>query len=155
MSWSAVRRAWSLGMAKPSPMLPPVAPPVPGTRAMARVDADDLAVMSSSGPPELPGLIAASVWMALMKEDSLPSPGVTGRLSALTMPVVTVWSRPSGAPTAMTWSPTTTLSDAPSVRGFRSVRFDLEHGEVVARVAPDDGRLLGVAVAQHDLDVAV
>ena len=65
--------------------------------------------MSSSGPPELPGLIAASVWIALMKDWSSASPpGVTGRFRALTMPVVTVLSRPSGAPTAITWSPTTT-----------------------------------------------
>ena len=45
----------------------------------------------TSGPPELPGLIAASVWMALMNAASPPSPlAVTGRFSALTMPVVTV-----------------------------------------------------------------
>ncbi len=66
MSWSAVRRAWSLGMAKPRPMLPPVVPPVPGTRAMAELTPMTLPLRSSSGPPELPGLIAASVWIALM-----------------------------------------------------------------------------------------
>ena len=62
---------------------------------------------SSSGPPELPGLMAASVWMALMNEASsdVPSPAVTGRSTALTMPDVTVPSRPSGAPIAMAVSP--------------------------------------------------
>ena len=64
----------------------------------------------TSGPPELPGLIAASVWMALMNAVLAgPSPAATGRLSALTMPVVTVPGSPSGAPTAIDGSPTTTF----------------------------------------------
>ena len=71
------------------------------------------------------------------------------------MPVVTVWSSPSGAPMAMTWSPTTTLSDCPELQRREVGALDLEDREVVARVTPDDGGLLGVAVAQHDLDVAV
>ena len=71
-------------------------------------------VPSSSGPPELPGLIAASVWIALMNAVSPSPPAVTGRLSALTMPVVTVPLRPRGEPTAMTESPTLSASDEPS-----------------------------------------
>jgi len=60
-------------------------------------------------------LIAALVWIALVTTGSLvvcwvgsvwASEVVTGRLSALTMPVVTVPARPSGLPTAMTGSPT-------------------------------------------------
>ena len=67
--------------------------------------------MSTSGPPELPGLIAASVWIAsstdwlellLLCEPLLSLAGTTGRLSAETMPVVTVLDRPSGEPTATT-----------------------------------------------------
>ena len=54
----------------------------PGMRAIAELTPMTLPFMSSSGPPELPGLIAASVWIALMKLWSLPSPGVTGRFSA-------------------------------------------------------------------------
>ena len=89
-----------------------------------------LPVSSKSGPPEFPGLTAASIWMALVQVFVLdwlgcrtpPSPGVldppgeppwdwsgwsfcsvtTGRLMAETMPVVTVEDRPSGLPIAMT-----------------------------------------------------
>src|SRR5664279_3073206 len=66
-------------------------------------------------PPLLPGLIAALVWIALVTTGSADcwalgsvdwSVVVTGRFSALMMPVVTVPARPSGLPTAMTWSPT-------------------------------------------------
>ena len=38
ISWSAVLRAWSLGIAKPTPMLPdPLPEPLPGTWAMAEL----------------------------------------------------------------------------------------------------------------------
>ncbi len=76
---------------------------------------------SSRGPPELPGLIEASVCRALMYEFLLPepSPEATGRSLALTMPVVTVLDRPNGAPIAMVASPTATLSESPSGRGLR------------------------------------
>ena len=115
MSSSAVRRAWLLGMEKPRPMLPvPAAAPTPGTRAIALLTPITRPRLSTSGPPELPGLIAASVWIALMNAGSSPSPAETGRLRALTMPVVTVPRRPSGAPMATTGSPTTTLSELPS-----------------------------------------
>ena len=96
---------WLIGIAKPSPMLG-LAPKVriaeftPITRAPA----------STSGPPELPGLIGASVWMALMyavgASASLLSLTTTGRFRAETMPSVTVPARPSGEPTAITGSPT-------------------------------------------------
>ena len=53
---------------------------------------------SSSGPPELPGLIAASVCttprIVRLLNDSISRP------SALTMPVVSVWSSPKGLPIA-------------------------------------------------------
>ena len=70
---------------------------------------------STSAPPELPGLIGASVCTALMTAlVSLPSPARrTGRSSALTMPLVTVPARPSGEPMATTGSPTTTSSELP------------------------------------------
>src|SRR6478735_1764565 len=127
ISWSAVLRAWSLGMAKPTPMLPdwPESSGLePGMRAIAELTPMTRPDMSSSGPPELPGLIAASVWIALMNAGaSSAPPGVTGRLSALTMPLVTVLSRPSGAPTATTGSPTTTEAELPSGRTGRPVRF--------------------------------
>ncbi len=73
---------------------------------------------STSGPPELPGLIAASVWIAgyvVLWLDCCGWPGAscpseelidTGRFVALTMPLVTVASRPNGEPIATTFSPT-------------------------------------------------
>ncbi len=78
---------------------------------------------SSSGPPELPGLIDASVCRALMYDallSALPSLEATGRFLALMMPVVTVLDRPNGAPMAIVESPTATLSESPRGRGFRS-----------------------------------
>ena len=79
---------------------------------------------STSGPPELPGLIAASVCSADRYDGSLPAlaPVVTGRWVALMMPVVTVPARPSGEPIAMHWSPTTTSSELPSVATGSPVR---------------------------------
>ena len=56
---------------------------------------------STRAPPELPGLIAASVCSASITAV-LSEPPVVGRCSALTMPSVTVPFRPSGDPTATT-----------------------------------------------------
>jgi hypothetical protein len=61
-----------------------------------------LPLMSTSAPPELPGLMAASVWMKFSKV-LMPS---WLRPSALTMPLVTVWPTPKGLPMASTRSPT-------------------------------------------------
>ena len=58
--------------------------------------------MSTSAPPELPGLMAASVWMK-DPESEMP---VSVRFSAEMMPLVTVWPTPNGLPIASTRSPT-------------------------------------------------
>ena len=82
-------------------------------------------VASTSGPPELPGLTAASVWSALMNELSpppLPLPDVTGRFFALIMPLVTVPESPNGDPIAITASPTSTLSLSPNCKADKPVR---------------------------------
>ena len=52
-----------------------------------------------SGPPELPGFIAASVW--IMPVITRP-PLLLGsdRFVLETMPVVSVWSSPNGLPSA-------------------------------------------------------
>ena len=52
----------------------------------------------NSGPPELPGLIAASVWMTSSIEKPLGEE--ISRCSALTTPAVSVRSRPNGLPIA-------------------------------------------------------
>eukprot|EP00968_Pinguiococcus_pyrenoidosus_P012778 scaffold1136_cov260-Pinguiococcus_pyrenoidosus.AAC.9 len=69
--------------------------------------------LSSRGPPLLPGLIAASVWMHL-RSVAPPTPR-TSRPSALTTPVVNVRSRPKGLPIADALWPT--LKDELDPRG--------------------------------------
>ena len=60
--------------------------------------------LSSSTPPELPGLIAASVWITPRIVFPPPSGSVTiSRFSPLMTPVVSVWSRPKGLPMAKTF----------------------------------------------------
>ena len=72
-------------------------------------------VESTSGPPEFPGLIAASVCRALINEFSdSDSPAVTARFFALIIPRVTVPVRPRGEPIAITESPTATFSLSPN-----------------------------------------
>jgi hypothetical protein len=71
----------------------------------------------TSGPPELPKLIAASVWMKFSNETSeMPR----ARPLALTTPTVTVWSRASGLPMTMIQSPTRSRSLSPSFKYGRS-----------------------------------
>jgi hypothetical protein len=84
----------SIGTAKPTPELefdPLVAicELMPITRPSA----------SSSGPPELPGLIAASV--CTTPEILKPFGESISRLSAEMMPLVTVPERPNGLPIAI------------------------------------------------------
>ena len=60
-------------------------------------------VASTKGPPEFPGLIAASVCSALINELSVAeSPAVHGRSLALIITSVTVPDNPRGEPIAMT-----------------------------------------------------
>ena len=124
-SWScsAISIAVFAGIAKPSPMLP-ACPDSLGIEAIAVLMPITCPAASTSGPPELPGLIAASVWIAevnVVSEPSVSSPvALTGRSSAETMPVVTVFSRPSGVPRAITGWPTTTVEESAKVAGCRS-----------------------------------
>ena len=77
-------------------------------------------VASSSGPPELPGLIAASVWMT--SSIAKPLGAVMRRCSADTTPVVSVRSRPNGLPIATVGSPT---RDGAGVAERERVQLDL------------------------------
>jgi len=65
----------------------------------------------TSGPPELPGLSAASVWMTLsMRRPEAPR---SERPSPLTIPAVTVCWKPMGEPIAMAiWPGLTALLSA-------------------------------------------
>ena len=87
------------GMAKPMPEAPAtIAVLIPTTSPC----------MFTSGPPELPGLIAASVC-----KKSSKGPWSSCRALALMMPAVTVAWRPNGEPTASTQSPTCIRSESP------------------------------------------
>ena len=66
--------------------------------------------MFTSGPPELPGLMAASVWI----NDWNCRLGTMLRPLAETIPAVTVSCSPNGLPTANTQSPTCMPSELPS-----------------------------------------
>ena len=74
----------------------------------------------TSGPPELPGLRAASVWMT--SPIRRPFCARSERPTALTMPAVTVDSKPNGLPMAMAIWPGLILLELPSLAaGRRSV----------------------------------
>src|SRR5262245_12381952 len=117
-------------MAKPTP-IDPDCPEPPWLRlAIALLMPITSPLMFTSGPPELPGLIAASVWIALKTAASAWPPALseelvrTGRFRALTMPDVTVPCRPSGDPMATTCWPTCRSADEPSFAGFRLLTPD-------------------------------
>lgn len=106
---SATERAMSMGIAKPTPRLPVELPPPVTIESLMPITRP---CRSASAPPELPVLIGASVWMA-----GITPPGVwTDRPTALTMPEVTVWSKPNGLPIATaswpTWTGTPVASTA-------------------------------------------
>ena len=106
-----IGRAMSIGMAKPMPF---------ESAAIAVLMPTTLAPASSSGPPELPGLIAASVWMRLLR-FWLPSVVIVRPL-ADTMPLVTEFEYvPSGLPIATTSCPTLSSLERPSCATGRSV----------------------------------
>ena len=67
--------------------------------------------LSNSGPPELPGLIAASVWITFLIGRCVTD--WISRPVALTMPFVSVWSRPNGLPMANADWPTCKSADRP------------------------------------------
>ena len=156
ISSSAIARAVSIGIAKPRPIEPPSFPDVAPMLRIAVLMPITAPVESTSGPPELPGLIAASVWMASITASAPESPASsrTGRSSALTMPCVTVPTRPSGEPMAIT-----RVADGEARRrsdrrhhGVRDV--DLDDGQVGLRVAADDACRSAGAVGEDGVQPA-
>mmetsp|Transcript_28635 Transcript_28635/g.72866 ORF Transcript_28635/g.72866 Transcript_28635/m.72866 type:complete len:298 (-) Transcript_28635:467-1360(-) len=112
MSCGTTRATVSAGMANPTPTLVPV------LVKMAVLMPTSAPELSSSGPPLLPGLMAASVWMPPGMDD--PTSDLISRLSPLTTPVVSVWSKPNGLPTASTCCPTRSPALEPSSAGCSS-----------------------------------
>ena len=153
--WSTIGITSSMGIAKPRPIEPDADWP-PSGDCDAAVRMEELMpttapVMSTSGPPELPGLMAASVWIAgyVVELPSSSEPTLTGRSRALTMPLVTVASRPNGEPIATTPSPTPRLADLPMVAGGEvGDALGLDHGGVGERVGAEDLGLGARAVVE-------
>ena len=73
---------------------------------------------------------------------------------AETTPTVTVLSKASGSPIAMTHSPTRAFSESPERKGRQALlHVDLEQGEVGGRIPADElGRVLFLVV-DPDLDL--
>ena len=84
----------------------------------------------TNAPPELPWLMAASVWIM----EATPSP--IWRALALTIPAVTVLLSPSGLPTASTHSPIFTLSELAMTMAGRSLASILMSARSVVLSAP-------------------
>src|ERR1051326_7497454 len=103
------RRTVSTGTAKPTPSPPP---PVDLIWELMPIT---WPLALSSGPPELPWLIAASVWMALLMSNDVSD--VMLRLSAEITPTDSDCSSPNGLPMAATGAPTVSLDDEPSGNG--------------------------------------
>ena len=89
----------------------------------------------TSGPPELPGLMAASVWMNSPGARRSPANGL-GRFSALTIPRVTVKRNPIGLPNASTVWPGCSFVESPSGTLVRLVASTLITARSVRRSAP-------------------
>ena len=95
----------SVGIAKPIPA------ELPDLETIAELTPITRPALSSSGPPELPGLMAASVWMTPL--ISRPEAAGRRRPSALMMPEVIERPRPNGLPIAKTVCPTCRSLDEP------------------------------------------
>ena len=141
-----------MGTAKPMPRLPACA----RSEMMAVLTPITSPRTLSSGPPELPGLIAASVWII---GCSRPGIGKNGRPIALTTPTVTVWPRLKGLPMAITQSPGDICSESPNLRRLQlELRLlgQLDQRAVGQRVAADDLRRVELVVGrveEADLDL--
>ena len=91
--------------------------------------------MLSSGPPELPGFTATSVWMN-GTASRFGSPDRFSRLVAETMPAVTVFAKPKGEPMATTHSPTRSLFGSPKRTAGRPVASIFSTARSVRASAP-------------------
>ncbi len=147
ISCAAIERTVFEGTAKPMPTLPPFSLSICELTPMTSPR------RFSSGPPELPWLIGASVWMVSLIVKSFGA--FIERLRALTMPAVTVCSSPNGLPIATTPSPTCTLArvgESQRLQERRRRSLDFEHREVGRRVGADDARVVGGAVRERHVD---
>src|ERR1700733_2931552 len=111
----ATRRSLLDGVANPTPELEPSPWPFVLLVSIWSFSPITWPAALPSGPPELPGLIGASVWIAFGIVNWLGA--LIVRPTALMMPAVTVFGRPKGLPIAITLSPTWTAFESPIVSG--------------------------------------
>ena len=112
ISCVAIERTVFDGIEKPTPSFPPE------SLRICALTPTTWPCAFRSGPPELPWLIAASVWTESLMVN--PFGAWIARCSALTIPLVTVSSRPKGLPIATTPSPTCRSAESPTVSGCSS-----------------------------------
>src|SRR5699024_12472809 len=87
LSCCAIRCAKLEGIAKPKPIDPASLPVPADSEAIIEFMPTKLPLISTKGPPELPGFTAASVWMASMRVDCQPHwEARTGRLNVVKKP---------------------------------------------------------------------
>src|SRR3954468_14411496 len=111
MSVCATLFALSIGTQKPTPALT-----FEPLSIWSLIPITVFVATSISGPPELPWLIAASLWIAPVMEKSFGA--VIVRFVALTMPAVIVSGRLKGLPIATTLWPGCTDDELPSASGW-------------------------------------
>ena len=134
MVWPCFRRGttWRTvfeGTAKPMPTLP-WAPPV----AICELTPITRAASSSSGPPELPGLIGASVWMT--SSIWKPLGARISRRRPETIPAVAVRSSPNGLPMATARSPIRTRLESAKPSGLT---LGVSPPEIFSTARSEDG----------------
>ena len=106
--------------------------------------------MSTSAPPEFPGLMEASVWIKL-PTSVMPTPV---RASAETMPMVVVCPTPKGLPIASTRSPTSNAVGVAEAESGQIVAFRVDRAASARSEALSVNMHLGdklTLVRQHNL----
>jgi hypothetical protein len=103
-------------------------------------------------PPELPGLIAASVW--IISSINVPASDRIVRPRELTIPVVNVLCRPKGFPIAGTFWPIFRFFESPldDLQLF-SWSINLDHCQVIVRIRSNQFRRPPRTVCQSHLQL--
>ena len=105
ISWEAIFLALFIGIAKLNP--------APGPDLIRVLIPITSPLLFNNGPPELPGFIAASVWINSNFLSYIPN-CETFLFKLLIIPRVTVFSSPKGLPTAIAQSPTLIFVESPN-----------------------------------------
>ncbi len=92
-------------------------------------------LMLASGPPLLPGLMAASVWMKCWKL-ALESPGMSRAMRADDAAVTVAW-KPNGEPIATDQSPACMSVGVADPRRRQILPVDMNHGQIGIHIGAD------------------